>query len=154
VRNAGERPSQAFNFARVGPQQKINLLAGNSPEMMPWDCSLNNDLVKALMQHMSISSFTSSDEDKKFKLTTSKDVRQAHQKIMAWGGEVDKTWLGLYVPGPEQIKGDITKVFDSMQQIVIAGGYLVEKLGNQFEMGEGPRRLGPIGEGSVSKDLA
>jgi hypothetical protein len=50
---------------------------GNSPEMMPWDCSINNNLVEAVMQHVSIFSFSSSDEDKKFKLTTPKDVTQA-----------------------------------------------------------------------------
>jgi hypothetical protein len=57
--------------------------------MMPWDCSLNNDLVEAVMQHVSVLSFVSSVEDKKLKLTTPKDVMEAYQKLMTWGGEED-----------------------------------------------------------------
>jgi hypothetical protein len=40
-------------------------------------------------------------------------------------------------------KGDITKVVSSMQEIMIAGGSLVEKLATNFKMEEDPpRRLG------------
>jgi hypothetical protein len=56
---------------------------GNNPEMMPWDCSLNNNLIEAVMHHVSICSFASRDEVKKFKLTTPKDVKAAYQKLMA-----------------------------------------------------------------------
>jgi hypothetical protein len=115
---------------------------GNSPEMMPWDCSLNNDLVEAVMRHVSVCSFASRDEVQKFKLTSPKDVTEAYQKLMAWGGEEDGMRRGLYVPGPERIKGDITKVFSSMHEIVIAGGSLVEKLGNQFRNGRRPKKIG------------
>jgi hypothetical protein len=62
---------------------------GNSPEMMPWDCSLNNDLVEAVMRHVSVCSFASRDEVQKFKLTSPKDVTQAYEKLLAWGGEED-----------------------------------------------------------------
>jgi hypothetical protein len=57
--------------------------------MMPWDCSLNNDLVEAVMRHRSISSFALRDKIKKFKSTSPKDVIQAYEKLMAWGGEED-----------------------------------------------------------------
>jgi hypothetical protein len=30
----------------------LTLYPGNSPEMMLWDCSLNNDLVGAVMQDL------------------------------------------------------------------------------------------------------
>jgi hypothetical protein len=49
---------------------------------------------------------------------------------------------GLQVPGPERIKKGITKVFSSMREIVIAGGSLVEKLGNQFQNGRRPKKIG------------
>jgi hypothetical protein len=109
--------------------------------MMPWECSLNNNLVEAVMRRMSVSNFVSSEKDKKFKLTTPKDVMQAYQKLMAWCGEEDKICRGLHVPGPEKIKGDITKVFNSMQEIMIVGGSLVEKLGNQFQNGRRPKKI-------------
>jgi hypothetical protein len=126
---------------------------GNSPKMMPWDCSLNNDLVEAVMRHVSICSFASRDEVKKFKLTSPKDVTEAYQNLMAWGGEEDRMRRELYVPGPEQIKGDITKVFSSMQEIVMAGGSLVKNSAINFKTEEDPRRLGQIGEGTISRDL-
>jgi hypothetical protein len=49
-------------------------------------------------------SFASSDEDKKFKLMTPKDVKEAYQKLMAWGGEGEEMCQCLHVPGPERIK--------------------------------------------------
>jgi hypothetical protein len=53
---------------------------------------------------------------------------------MGWGRrrKEDVMQRGLLVTGPEQIKGDITKVFSSMHEIVIPGGSLAEKVGNQF----------------------
>ena len=112
--------------------------------MMPWDCSLNNDPVDAVMRHVSVSSFASDEEEKKFKfkLTSPKDVTEAYQKLMTWGGEEDELHRGLYVPGPERIKGDIIKVFSSMREIVIAGGSLVEKLGNRIRNGRRPKKIG------------
>jgi hypothetical protein len=51
---------------------------GSSPEMTPCDCCLNHNLVEVVMQHVIISSFASSGEDKNFKLTTPKDVTEAY----------------------------------------------------------------------------
>jgi hypothetical protein len=68
---------------------------GNSPEMMPWDCTLNNLLVEAVMRHMSVSSFASPDKEKKFKLnhlTEGCDACLSEVDGMGWGRRLNVTW--------------------------------------------------------------
>jgi hypothetical protein len=61
---------------------------------------------------------------------------------MVWGGEENDLRSGLHVPGPKQINGDITKVFNSMLEIMNAGGSVLEKLGNQFRNKRRPKKIG------------
>jgi hypothetical protein len=43
---------------------------GNSPEMMPWDCSLNKDIKDAIMRHVCYMCHLSENDICKFSLST------------------------------------------------------------------------------------
>jgi hypothetical protein len=62
------------------PQLKIysNRPVGNSPEMMPWDCSLNKDVLDGLNRHVLLTK----DYPKKFSLSTPKNIDHAIKRLV------------------------------------------------------------------------
>jgi hypothetical protein len=54
---------------------------GNSPKMMPWDCSLNKDLKDAVLQHMCYTCHLPEEHDRKFSLSTPKRGSWAFRQI-------------------------------------------------------------------------
>ena len=55
---------------------------GNTPEMMPWDCSLNKDLKDAVMQHVCYMRHLPEEDERKFSLSTPKRGSWAFRRIL------------------------------------------------------------------------
>jgi len=99
---------------------------GNSPELMPLDCSLNKDLDDAVMRHILLSAHLKKDDERKFSLATIKSGARAYRLL--WdpahgphGGS----------PTTDRILNDINKVLTSLRAIYDANGRIVEGLGNR-----------------------
>jgi predicted flap endonuclease-1-like 5' DNA nuclease len=94
---------------------------GNSPEMMPWDCSLNKDLKDAVMQHMCYTCHLPEEDKRKFSLSTPKRGSWAFRRILE---HEDGS------PSSERILQDVRKVFQSMERIRKAKGSLIPGIGD------------------------
>ena len=115
---------------------------GNSPELMPLDCSLNKDLDDAVMRHVLLSSHLEKDDERKCSLATVKHGARAYRLL--WDPE-----HGLHGGSPttDQILNDINNVLTSLRAIYEAKGRIVEGLGNRNgcrrnDTGDKPRRGG------------
>jgi hypothetical protein len=103
-------------------KQFINCPIGNSPEMMPWDCSLNKDIKDAVMRHVCYTCHLPEDNPRKFSLLTPKRGSWAFRRILE---HEDGS------PTSQQIIQDITKVFESMEKIRQAKGALIAGIGDR-----------------------
>ena len=83
---------------------------GNSPENMPWDSSLNQDVHAAVQRHVLLTLKLAVDDKRKFDLSTPKRGSSAYHRIL----EV--------VPGSRRIIHDVDKVFESMEIVRLALG--------------------------------
>ena len=100
----------------------MNRPVGNSPEMMPWDCSLNKDLKDAVMRHVCYTCHLPEDDERKFSLSTPKRGSYAFRRILEHeDGE----------PSSKRILQDIAKVFQSMRRILEAKGTLITGIGDR-----------------------
>jgi hypothetical protein len=83
---------------------------GNSPENMPWDSSLNQDVHAAVQRHVLLTLSLGVDDKRKFDMSTPKRGSSAYHRIL----EV--------VPSSERIIHDVNKVFESMEIVRLALG--------------------------------
>jgi predicted flap endonuclease-1-like 5' DNA nuclease len=95
---------------------------GNSPEMMPWDCSLNKDIKDAVMRHVCYTCHLPEDDVRKFSLSTPKRGSWAFRRILE---HEDGS------PSSQRILQDIAKVFNSMEKIRQAKGALIAGIGDR-----------------------
>ena len=93
---------------------------GNSPELMPWDCSLNKDLMDALAWHCLLTSHLEEDDDWKFSITTPKRGAESLKKVIQ-AGNPNGTRIGI----------DVFKVFGALETIVKHKGIVVPGLGDR-----------------------
>ncbi len=96
---------------------------GNSPELMPWDCSLNKDIKDAVMRHVCYTSHLPEDDIRKFSMSTPSRGSKAFRRLLE--SEEDG------FPSSERILQDINKVFLSMERIRLAKGTLIEGVGDR-----------------------
>jgi hypothetical protein len=102
---------------------------GNSPEMMPWDTSLNQDVKCAVDRHvMSMADFED-DNPLKFSLSTPKRGARAFVRVLEG------------VPSSHRIIHDITKVIASMVLVQAKSGVLVQGVGNRNNGTRQPKTL-------------
>src|SRR4051812_25421669 len=73
----------------VLPKQELNdgtifegCLIGNSPEMMPWDCSLNKDVDDVFQQHRAWTAQLTTDDPLKFCKSTTKQMDSEYLRIL------------------------------------------------------------------------
>ena len=93
---------------------------GNSPEMMPLDCSLNKDLHEGVGWLCAITTNLSSDDPKKFDKSTPKRARSAY--LRAWDPRHEPDGF----PSSKRIVEDIEKVvYDNLFKIYEARGAVV-----------------------------
>jgi hypothetical protein len=93
---------------------------GNCPKLMPWDCSLNNDLVHLVMLNTAATTWLSDKSKKKFKLSTPGEITSAYQRI------IDSAF-----PSSKRVEEDVKKVFSPLVEIVKIRGKMVPGLGNR-----------------------
>jgi hypothetical protein len=110
---------------------------GNSPEMMPLDCSLNQDIHVAVSRHVVITADLPEENDKKF--STSTPLRGTSAYLRLWD-PVSGT-----APSSERIVQDCRKVLTAMVAIRAANGAIVPGLGNR----KGKRDGGTTGDDVV-----
>ena len=109
---------------------------GNSPELMPLDCSINQYVHQGVIDHIALTRPVRDDDGRKFSLATPKEGVRAYKRV----------WEGC--PSSELINGDIDKVFRSMNLIVENDGRCVPEIGNRREgrrraaAGEPARQVG------------
>jgi len=93
---------------------------GNSPELMPWDNSLNKDLKDALLFHSCLTHELDEDDDLKFSLSTPNRMTKAIKRILKNG------W-----PSSKRIIQDVEKVSTALLKISDAKGAYVPGLANR-----------------------
>lgn len=117
---------------------------GNSPELMPLDCSLFSDLVRSLRLHTRLTSKLPKEHEKKFSMATPKMVSRAVHRL--W----DPSTGG--VPCSHRIIQDVERCFHNhVRQIIEAQGAMVAGIGSRN--GHRKRRLGQWG-GNRTKGAA
>jgi hypothetical protein len=92
---------------------------GNSPEMMPWDTSLNQDVKCAVDRHVMNTADFSEDDQLKFSLSTPKRGARAFKRVLKG------------VPSSERIVHNVTKVIASMVIFQAKPGVLDQGVGNR-----------------------
>ena len=113
---------------------------GNSPELMPWDCHLNQDVHLAHDHHVIITRHLSEDDPLKFSGSSPNRIAKSYTRLLA----PDESGIA---PTSERIIHDIKEVVSSLKAIYNAKGVIIEGLGNRsgrrFEMGsKGDKRGG------------
>ena len=91
---------------------------GNTPEVMPLDTSLFNDLDEAIQRHIIHTCRLDPKDPKKFSLSTPARASQAYHRV----------WRGA--PSSQRICQDISKLTTNMKAIVDHHGCVVPGLGN------------------------
>jgi hypothetical protein len=107
---------------------------GNSPEMMPLDCSCNNDLHNGSERHKFLTIKLDSDDPLKFCLST--PLRGFNTYARVWNVPKTRDFLTGEevqggIPEPHRVKHDIEEVIKSMKTIFDRGGAMVPGLGNR-----------------------
>ena len=91
---------------------------GDSPEMMPWDATLNNNLKLAVKRHVALTKLLPKDEKRKFNLSTPAKGTSAFLRLVHPDSGT--------VPSSCRIVEDIQKVVVSMIAIYDAQGIIVD----------------------------
>jgi hypothetical protein len=96
---------------------------GDSPESMPWDTSLNNDVHKSVDLHVTMTNHLETGDPRKFDLSTPYRGANAYLRLLhpVTGG----------VPCSQRIIRDSEKVLESFETIRQADGIKVDGLGNR-----------------------
>ena len=109
-----------------GNSKYSNRPIGNSPEMMPLDCSLNKDLHEGVGWLCALTSNLSSDDPKKFDKSTPKRARNAYPR--AWDPRHEPDGF----PSSKRIVEDVEKViYENLFKIYEARGAVVKGLGTR-----------------------
>ena len=95
---------------------------GNSPEFMPLNSSLNQDIQVSLLMHCAITAHLPDTDSRKFSMRTPNAIREGIRKI--WGAEGD-------VPNSKRIMHDYNKVLGAFGTVYEAGGKMVPELANR-----------------------
>ena len=90
-----------------------------SPEMMPWDTNLNQDLHLSVMIHSLLTDMLPKENAKTFSMATPKLGTNAYLRVLKGS------------PSSKRIVQDVNKVLESMKEIYDAKGCLVEGLGDR-----------------------
>jgi len=126
------------------PQLKVysNRPVGNSPEMMPWDCSLNKDVLDGLNRHVLLTKDLPNDNPKKFSLSTPKNIDHAIKRLVFRSTLNDTGGI----PSKERIEQDILKCAGAnILSIIEAKGAAIQGLGDR----QGVRFIRKGGHGGV-----
>lgn len=92
---------------------------GNSPELMPLDNSLNQDIHESVKTHVAATFHLSPDNEEKFSLSTPAQVIRAYERA----------WLGA--PTSERIKQDVEKMLFALKEIKNSKGEIVKGLASR-----------------------
>ena len=92
---------------------------GNSPEFMPLDNSLNNDIKSSHMNHCMVTGHLNDDDVNKFSMKTPRLIERGVCRI--WNHEDGP-------PSSERIIHDINQTFDAFMEVFKAGGAIVPGL--------------------------
>ena len=115
------------NYLNAGTNY-ANRPVGNSPEMMPLDCLLFQDLILGLRSHIIYTGYLDKDDPKKFSLATIQHGKSALD--MLWVPyEFGKENFGY--PAEGRIRGDTDKTIRSMHIILNQNGEVVPGIGNR-----------------------
>jgi hypothetical protein len=101
----------------------FNRPVGDTPEAMPWDCSLNQDIHRDVDRHVLYTQNLPEEDDHKFSMSTTKREAFAYERLL----NIDSG----NSPTSERIIQDINKVFKSLETIRDHEGIMVEGLGNK-----------------------
>ena len=112
-------PGNALHKDNPALSRFVGRPVGDSPENMPWDCSLNNDVHLSVGRHVIFASWLENDDLKKFDMSTPVRGSHAYERILA------------ICPSSKRVVQDIAKVFVSMECVRQANGKRVDGLGNR-----------------------
>jgi hypothetical protein len=116
---------------------------GNSPELMPWDNSLNKDVQDAVLRHVLYTQHLPNNHTAKFALSTPQAIESAYARVL------DVSLASDGAPSAGRIKQDIDRVFSSLRKIYSHGGGMVPGLANR----NGHRRVAENTWGGVRKRM-
>ena len=97
---------------------------GNSPEFMPLDNSLNNDIKSSLNRHCCVTSHLTRDDKRRFSNSTPKKISEGIHRLM----EPEE---GEGVPCSERMMHDCDKALESMRKVYLHHGAIVEGLADR-----------------------
>ena len=92
---------------------------GNSPEFMPWDSHLNQDLHSAHDQHVALTRHLPEDDPRKFSGSTPSRMSSSYHRLIE------------ICPSPKRIEQDCSRVLDAFRAVMEARGCIVEKFGQR-----------------------
>ena len=125
------------NLDEIKKKYKNNPL-GNSPEFMPWDAHLNQDVHSSVDYHCLVSKSMADDDPKKFCGSTPKRLAFSYQKIL-------HPTTGV-CPSSTRIMQDIKRVALALGQVRLNDGCILEdkymRVGRRRENAEGESRRG------------
>ena len=112
---------------------------GNSPEYMPWDAHLNQDVHACHDLHTVVSEKLEEDDERKFSGSTPQRLLHSYVRLL-------HPTTGI-VPSSNRIMHDIKRVFDSMEKVREMKGCMIDENyykrdGRRFENNEVRKRGG------------
>ena len=106
---------------------------GNSPEFMPWDAHLNQDIHSSLDFHTILAKSLSDDDERKFCSSTPKKMLRGYRRLLM----PDETGVS---PKPFRIVQDVSRVLDALKLVREANGCMIEekniRTGRRHEKGK------------------
>ena len=103
---------------------------GNSPEFMPLDCSLFQDIYLALSRHIIYTGCLDKNDPKKFSFSSLQKATHSFSRL--WTGyDKNQENANEGYPSSERIMQDIEKIVTSLKTVHDAKGIAVQGLGNR-----------------------
>ena len=103
---------------------------GNSPEIMPLDCSLNFVFHSSVAKHVVLTKKLEKGDEEKFSTASPKEGLAAYKRL--WEYEInDTSKQDTGAPTGKNIVGDICRVITSAKTILEKKGVIVPGLGNR-----------------------
>jgi len=116
-------PQLGLQHDQPGLKRFQDAPVGDSPEMMPWDNSMNQDVHLSVVSHVTLTANQKEDTDAKFSLSTPARGSHAYKRII-------HPTTGN-VPCGTRIVRDVAKVFESIVKIKAVKGAVVYGLGDR-----------------------
>jgi hypothetical protein len=105
---------------------------GNSPEMMPWDCSLNKDILDSMNRHVLITKDLPEEDERKFSLSTPARIDSCIRRLVFPSSAILTSGIDIGVPSAKRIAQDVLKCFgQNILDIIAAQGATVQGLGDR-----------------------